>query len=234
MSKNIDKELNIINKAFTGIYTALDGIAQNINAVNTSRDEMKSNKVYTEAYIKDIIEKVINEKYAPNNALLLDSIETNITALYEATNTVMTAGDVLEDERISGAVSAVSVMRDNKDGIRGAEIIAGQFAGNFPVLNILSGVANNATITGVFLNKSLTADGLETMTDNLKAGLITMRSNNTAGDFVALSTRIYEYEKELNKDAGRYGITINRADYTALSDLLESNFYNAVRGAFGL
>lgn len=234
MSKNIEKYLKAVELSIKGMFKDLNTIADNIAAVNTMRNDMTATGNYTAAYIEDVITKEINEKRAPKNALVIDTISAAIEDLKDETLSILNAGDVLEDERITAALSAVANMDPNADVTGAAEIIANQFKGNFPALELLAAVSNNTKAKAVISKKCVNTDSLESITDELKAGVITLTSMNSAGDFVGLFTRCYEYNKVLNKAAELYGVAINADESPALNALSEAAEENAMRHALGL
>lgn len=234
MSKNIEKHLKAFELSIKGMFEDLNAIAANITAVNTMRNDMTATGNYTAAYIEDVITKEINEKRAPKNALIIDTISAAIEDLKNETLSILDAGDVLEDERLTAALSAVANMDPNADVTAAAEIIANQFKGNFPALELLAAVSNNTKVKAVFSKKCVNSDSLEDITDELKAGLTTLTSMNSAGDFVGLFTRCYEYNKVLDKVAEVYGVAINADDYPLLTALSEAAEEKRMRDALGL
>lgn len=232
MSKNIEKQLNDIALCFKGMFKDLNTIAENIAGVNTMKNELEAIGNYTPAYIEDVINKEISEKRAPKNALVIDTIEAAIADFTDATNAILNAGDVFEDERLIAALSAVSNM--DKTAINAAGIVARQFAGNFPALELLASAAPCVEVRNVINKNNVDADALEALTDRMNEGVIELKVMNSARDFVGLATRVYNFEKVLRSNAETYGVIISADDYPALAALFEAKQGERIRAAFGL
>lgn len=232
MSKSIDKDLKAIENCFKGFFKDLNTIAANIAAINKTRADMEATGNYTPAYIEDVLEKEKTAK-AASNASAIDIITASVEDLQEAAKNILNASDVLEDVRIAPALASVGSL-EGAEGVKAAEIIARQFSGNFPALNLLSATAKDARVKTVFTKASIDADGLEAMADNIGGALISLTSYNSALDFVGLTTRVYQLNKTLKADAAIFGVNINAEDYKALAELLEAKHDEDVRKAMGL
>lgn len=232
MSKSIDKDLKAIENCFNGFFKDLNTIALNIAAINKTHQDMEATGNYSPAYIEDVLEKEKTAK-AASNASAIDIINAGLEDLKEAAIHILNASDFLEDVRIVPALASVGSL-EGAEGIKAAEIIARQFSGNFPALSLLSATAKDARVKTVFAKASIDADGLEAMTDNVGAALISLTSYNSALDFVGLATRVYQLNKTLTADAAKFGVIINGEDYKALAALLEAKHNEDVRKAMGL
>lgn len=230
MSKTVDNNLKVIASAFKGFFKDLETIAVNIAALKKTRADMEAAGSYTKSYIDDVMEKEI-EKKAVIVSGAADTISAGVEDLKEAALNILNASDVLEDARITPALSSVGSLT-GREGVAASEIIARQFAGNFPVLNLLAASASDASVKAAFIKHSIDAEGVETMADNIGGAAVTIKSSRA--DITDLATRIYTFEKELKADAALFGISINTEEYKALAALMEAKEVDDVRKAMGL
>lgn len=229
MSKTIDSNLKTITLSFKGFFKDLETIAANIAALNKSRQDMEATGNYTAAYIDDVMKKEeANKLVAINGAI--NTIIAGVEDFTEAAFNILNASDVLEDTRIAPALASVGSLK-GREGAAAAEIIARQFAGNFPVLNLLAASAPDASAKDVLRKHSIDAEGVEAMGDNIGSDALAI--NNTS-DITEISTRVYKLAKVLKSDALAFGVNINMEDFKALSALLEAKKLEDVRQAMGL
>lgn len=232
MSKTIEKDLKTIKSSFEGFLTDLDAISAIIIVLKETRAKMEEGGKLTTEYI----DESMTAETIRQSAIIagkLDIITASVDDLKEAALNILNASDIFEDVRITPAVAAVSVLK-GAEGARASENIARQFAGNFPVLNLLVASAGDALVKDAIRKHSIDAEGLETMTDNISDEIGKMTTFNASHDMTAVSTRIYKFSQLLSKDADIFGIDLKIENYKALTALMEAKHDEDVRAAFGL
>lgn len=234
MSVTTDKNLKEAREALRSIKQYTLNIASVIVDYLTAVKDVNGNMTYSEDYKKQLNDGARvtgGEKVAAS----LDVIKAKAGELREATEAIITAGDVFMDPALTNALMIVSNSKDNGVDVEGiVKAILQGFRGNFAALNSICAVAHG-NIAKILVKETMTGETIEAVTGDIIKS-VEMCENVAAhgNDLSNVLVNIHEINKTVNRLATLYGETFESMDLSKLALIEESYHEVLARKAMGL
>lgn len=234
MSVTTDKNLKEAREALRSIKQYTLNIASVVVDYLTAVKDVNGNMTYSEDYKKQLNDGARvtgGEKVAAS----LDVIKAKVGELREATEAIITAGDVFMDPALSNALMIVSNSKDNGADVEGlVKAILQGFRGNFAALNSICTVAPDS-IAKILVKETMTGETIEAATGAIIKNVETCENKTAHNDDLAnVLVNINEINKTVSRLAPLYGETFEGMDLSKLALIEESYHEVLARKAMGL